>query len=145
MAACQDATIDPESWLAFDAFFCEHLLKRDATLAAALEYSAAAGLPPISVSSAPGRFLHLRARIQGARPLLEIGTLGGYSAMWLGRALPSDAMLVSVEHNPDRADLARRTLDRAALSARVNVRLGAATDSLHAMHATPRARCLSTW
>jgi predicted O-methyltransferase YrrM len=90
-------------WSAVDRYIDELLVKADPALDAALRDSAAAGLPPISVSPSQGKLLHLMARVQGARRILEIGTLGGYSTIWMGRALPSDGRLVSLEADPRHA------------------------------------------
>ena len=99
-------------------------------LAAALEASHAAGLPEIQVSPLQGKLLHLLARSIGARRILEIGTLGGYSAIWLARALPDDGRLVSLELEPKHAEVAAANLRRAGLSDRIEIRLGPAVDSL---------------
>lgn len=117
-------------WEGVDRFFSQLLLRDDAALSAALHDSAAAGLPEIQVSACQGRFLHLLARAIGARQILEIGTLGGYSAICLARALPVDGRLITLELNSKAAETARRNLDRAGLSSIVEVRLGAAMDTL---------------
>lgn len=90
----------------------------------------AAGLPAINVSSNQGRLLYLLAKIAGARRILEVGTLGGYSTTWLGRALPADGLLVTLELDPKHAEVARRSLDRAALAAPVDLRVGPAANSM---------------
>jgi predicted O-methyltransferase YrrM len=115
---------------AVDAYFSGLLAPADEALAAALTDSEAAGLPSISVSATNGKLLHLIARIQGARRILEIGTLGGYSTIWLARALPADGSLVSLEYNPRHAEVARANIARAGLDKVVEVRVGAALDSL---------------
>jgi predicted O-methyltransferase YrrM len=122
-----------DGWRAVDDYIAEKLLGDDDALAAALAHNAAAGLPPIDVSAAQGKMLFLLAQIAGARRILEIGTLGGYSAIWLARALPDDGRLVTLELEPHHADIARANLDRAGVSAKVDIRVGSARDSLAAM------------
>jgi len=92
-----------------------------------------AGMPEISVSELEGRFLHLLAHLAGARQILEIGTLGGYAAIWMARALPPEGRLVSLEIDPDHASIARANLQRAGLADRVDVRVGRALDLLPAL------------
>jgi len=92
----------------------------------ALDAAAAAGLPAISVSPAQGKLLHLLARVQGARNILEIGTLGGYSTIWLARALPAGGHLISLELDPKHAEVASSNVARAGLADRVEIRLGRA-------------------
>src|ERR1700756_1680951 len=96
-------------WTAVDDYITGMLLPADAVLEAAHEASQAAGLPPIAVTPAQGKFLHLLARLQGARRILEIGTLGGYSTIWLGRALPADGRLVTLELEAKHAEVPRTT------------------------------------
>lgn len=119
-------------WNAMDDYFTERLLGDDTddALAAALRESDAAGLPPIAVSPLQGKLLQLLARIQGARRVLEIGTLGGYSTIWLGRALPADGHLVTLEYDPRHAEVAVRNIARAGLAEQVEVRVGPALESL---------------
>ncbi|CAM5591640.1 MULTISPECIES: O-methyltransferase [Streptomyces] len=117
-------------WHTVDDYFTERLLGDDEALAAALRESEAAGLPPIAVSPLQGKLLQLLARLQGARRVLEIGTLGGYSTIWLGRALPADGRLVTLEYDPRHAEVAVRNLARAGLAERVEVRVGPALESL---------------
>ncbi len=121
-----------EPWSAVDALFEKHLLPLDPVLEAALADSAAAGLPPHAVSPTQGKLLHLLARLVGARRILEIGTLGGYSAIWLARALPAEGTLVTLELSEHHAAVARRNLARAALP-QATVRVGDAHDSLRAL------------
>lgn len=116
--------------MAVERFFDERLIGADPALEAALQSSAAAGLPAINVTPAQGRFLHLLARIRGARRILEVGTLGGYSTIWLARALPTGGELISLELNPDYAALARANVGRAGLADRVDIRVGSAASSL---------------
>ncbi|MFJ9036044.1 O-methyltransferase [Streptomyces sp. NPDC102406] len=113
-----------------DAYLSGLLAPADEALAAALADSEAAGLPSISVSATNGKLLHLIARIQGARRILEIGTLGGYSTIWLARALPADGTLITLEYSPHHAEVARANIARAGLDKVVEVRVGAALDSL---------------
>jgi predicted O-methyltransferase YrrM len=102
----------------------------DTALDAALEASAAAGLPPINVAPNQGMLLQILARAVGAQAILEIGTLGGYSTIWLARALPPDGRLVSLEADPDHAEIARANIARAGLASIVEVRLGKALETL---------------
>lgn len=117
-------------WDEVDAYFTTHLAPDDEDLAAALRDSDAAGLPHINVAGNQGKLLQLLAQIQGARHILEIGTLGGYSTIWLGRALPSDGRLVSLEYDPVHAEVAVRNIARAGLDKLVEVRVGPALESL---------------
>lgn len=117
-------------WTAVDRYFADLLLPADEALAAALHTSAAASLPPIQVSPTQGRLLTLLARALGARRILEIGTLGGYSAIWLARGLPPDGTLITLELDPRHAEVARRNLARAGLAAVADVRVGPALGSL---------------
>ncbi|MEO8689383.1 MAG: O-methyltransferase [Solirubrobacteraceae bacterium] len=105
-------------------------------LTAALEASAAAGLPPADVSPAQGRLLELLARLCGARAILEIGTLGGYSTIWLARALPPDGRLVTLEADPHHANVARANLSRAGLSQLVEIVEGRALETLPGVSGT---------
>ncbi|MGA5593190.1 O-methyltransferase [Streptomyces cellulosae] len=119
-------------WNAVDDYFTDQLLGGDPddALEAALRESDAAGLPPIAVSPLQGKLLQLLARLQGARRVLEIGTLGGYSTIWLGRALPADGRLVTLEYDPRHAEVAVRNIARAGLAEQVEVRVGPALESL---------------
>jgi predicted O-methyltransferase YrrM len=120
-------------WSAVDAYVADRLLGDDAALSATLAANAASGLPDIDVSPAQGRMLHLFARMTGARRILEIGTLGGYSTIELARALPADGKLISLEIDPHHADVARSNVAKAGLGDRVDIRTGPALDSLQAM------------
>jgi predicted O-methyltransferase YrrM len=102
----------------------------DADLAEAVARSRAAALPEIQISAGQGKFLYLMAKIAGARRILELGTLGGYSTIWLGRALPPDGRLVSLEADPRHAEVARANLARARLADKVEVVVGSALDTL---------------
>jgi predicted O-methyltransferase YrrM len=119
-----------QQWSTVDQFIGEHLLPRDEALEATLASSAASGLPAIQVSPPQGKLLHLLARAQGAKTILEIGTLGGYSAIWLARALPPDGKLITLEVDPKAATVARANIGRAGLGDRVDLRLAPALDTL---------------
>jgi predicted O-methyltransferase YrrM len=119
-----------ETWSAVDAMLEALLVHADDALAAALDASAAAGLPAIQVPPLQGKLLQLLARSIGARRILELGTLGGYSAIWLGRALDADGRMTTLELDPAHAAVARANLDRAGLTDRVEVRVGRAADLL---------------
>ena len=118
------------TWTEVDDYLTATLLPDDPVLTAALANSRAAGLPDIAVSPAQGAFLHLLARMQGATRILEIGTLGGYSTIWLARALPGHGRLVTLEISPAHAEVARANLAAAGLSDKVEVRVGPAAESL---------------
>jgi predicted O-methyltransferase YrrM len=120
-------------WTEVDRYFEDLLLPPDPALAAALEASAAAGLPAIQVSPAQGNLLSLLARARGARSVLEIGTLGGYSTIWLARGLAPGGRVVSLEIDARHAEVARANIARAGLSEVVDVRLGPAADTLARM------------
>lgn len=117
-------------WTAVDHYITDKLVPSDPALDAALEASDAAGLPAIQVTPNQGKLLHLLARLQGARRILEIGTLGGYSTIWLARALPEDGRLVTIEAEPRYAEVARANIARAGLTARVDLRIGRALETL---------------
>jgi predicted O-methyltransferase YrrM len=119
-----------ERWEAVDRYLAEHLAPGDPVLDAALAASEAAGLPPASVSPLQGRLLELVARLCSARAILEIGTLGGYSTIWLARALPPDGRLVTLEADARHARVARANLAHAGLAALVEVVEGPALETL---------------
>jgi len=121
---------DEATWSSVDDFISDALIPPDDALAAALRDSDAAVLPSISVTPAQGRLLHILAQTQGAKSILEVGTLGGYSTIWLARALPPGGRLLTLEINPATAKLARANLARAGLDGIVEVRVGPALDSL---------------
>ncbi|AVV42852.1 O-methyltransferase [Streptomyces sp. ID05-04B] len=121
---------ESQVWDAVDAYFTGRLAPDDEVMAAALRDSEAAGLPHISVTANQGKLLQLLAEVQGARQILEIGTLGGYSTIWLARALPADGRLISLEYDPRHAEVAVRNIARAGLDKVVEVRVGAALESL---------------
>jgi predicted O-methyltransferase YrrM len=130
---------DLDRWVAIDARLEADLAIDDEVLAAALADSDAAGLPAIAVSPLQGRLLQSLARMIGARRILEIGTLAGYSAIWMARALPSGGRLVSLEIDPHRADMARRNIARAGLEATVEVLVGPAATSLAELESSDAA------
>ena len=113
-----------------DVLFNRVLHTEDDALKAAVEASYAAGLPPIEVSAQAGKFLSLLARATGARRVLEIGTLGGYSTICLARGVGADGRIVTLEYEPKHVDVARANLVRAGVDERVEVIVGAALDSL---------------
>src|ERR687898_3389222 len=119
-----------ELWTAVDGYLGNLLVSDDPALEAALAASAAAGMPAINVSPVQGKLLHLLARAIGARNVLEIGTLGGYSTIWLARALPDGGRLISLEADARHAEVARANIARVGLQAIVEVRLGMALDTL---------------
>jgi predicted O-methyltransferase YrrM len=129
-----------EEWDAVDRYIVEKLVGPDAVLDEALQANAAAGLPSIDVAPNQGKLLHVLALTKGARRILEIGTLGGYSTIWLARALPGGGRLVTLEVEPKHAQVAQANLDRAGLAGVVEIRVGPAADSLAALcdeHAEP--------
>ena len=117
-------------WTDVDDYIDARLAPSDAVLDAALESAIAAGLPPISVTASQGKLLTVLAQTIGARRVLEIGTLAGYSTIWLARALPPGGQVVTLEYDPKHADVARANFERAGLSAAIDLRVGAALDSL---------------
>jgi predicted O-methyltransferase YrrM len=122
-----------KTWTAVDDYLNGLIVHPDAALAAAREASRAAGLPDIAVSAPQGKLLHLLAKSIGARRILEIGTLGGYSAIWLARALPPGGRLVTLEYSPKHAEVARANLARAGLADVSEVRVGAGLELLPAL------------
>jgi predicted O-methyltransferase YrrM len=119
-----------QQWTAVDDYITGALVEPDEALDAALAASASAGLPTIAVSPAQGKLLHLLARTIGARRILELGTLGGYSTIWLARALPQDGQLITLEYLQKHADVARANIERAGLADLVDVQVGDALDTL---------------
>jgi predicted O-methyltransferase YrrM len=117
-------------WTAVDDYFVDLLIPADPALDAALQAIADAGMPAISVAPNQGRLLQILALSIGARAILEIGTLGGYSTIWLARALPAGGRLISLEANPRHAEVARANLARAGLGDVVEVRVGEALEAL---------------
>ncbi|MGW1106225.1 O-methyltransferase [Streptomyces sp. NPDC002540] len=117
-------------WAEVDDYFNGLLVGSEEALDAAVEASDEAGLPAIQVAANQGKLLHLLARLQGARTVLEIGTLGGYSTIWLARALPEGGRLVTLEFDPGCAEVARANIERAGLSDVVEIRVGRALATL---------------
>src|SRR5271154_2165474 len=128
-----------DQWTAVDRYLTDLLVSPDAALDAALEASAAAGLPAINVTPNLGKLLYLLARVQGAKNILEFGTLGGYSTIWLARSLPPGGRLITLEADPKHAEIARANLARAGVANVVELRLGIALDSLPQVAAEMRA------
>jgi predicted O-methyltransferase YrrM len=124
------ATDDGALWTAVDAYLADHLIAKDEVLEAALKDSEAAELPPIQVTALQGKMLQMFARMVGARRILEVGTLGGYSTIWLARALPENGRLVTLEAAAKHAAVARKNLERAGLMGKVELREGPALDTL---------------
>lgn len=122
-----------DTWSRVDEYIGELLIPRDEALSAALAASEAAGLPAIAVSPAQGKLLALLVRLMGARRVLEIGTLGGYSTIWMAGALPADGHLRSLEINPLHAKVAAANLERAGLSSRVTIDVGPAAETLRGL------------
>ena len=122
--------MDTHVWTEVDDYFAGALMPADPVLDAALAASRDAGLPAINVAPNQGKMLHLMARMAGARRILEIGTLGAYSTLWLARALPPGGQLVTLEADPAHARVARANIARAGLEEVIDLREGAALDTL---------------
>jgi predicted O-methyltransferase YrrM len=120
-------------WSSVDAYLAQELVPEDKALSEVLRDSAAAGLPAINVTALQGMFLQLLARLKGANRILEIGTLGGYSAIWLARALSPGGRVVTLELEPVYAELAAANIARAGYADSVEIRLGRAADVLRSM------------
>lgn len=127
-----------ELWTAVDQYLTDVVVKPDAALDEALARSAAAGMPAINVTPVLGKLLHLLARAQGARSILEIGTLGGYSTIWLARALPPGGRLITLEYEAKHAEVARRNIAAAGLAEIVEVLVGRAIETLPRLLAAGR-------
>lgn len=119
-----------EQWTAVDRYIADALIPSDPAMEAALQASAAAGLPAINVTPNFGKLLHLLVQVAGARTILEIGTLGGYSTIWLARALPPDGRIITLESEPRHADVARANFARAGVTGVIDLRVGRALDAL---------------
>jgi predicted O-methyltransferase YrrM len=124
------AELTTSSYRALDTYLTDTLVGHDPALEAAVAAQEAAGLPAIEVAPGAGKLLHLLARMTSARRVLEIGTLGGYSTIWLARAVPPDGEVVSIEAEPRHAAVARASLERAGVAERVTVREGRAAEVL---------------
>jgi predicted O-methyltransferase YrrM len=122
-------------WTALDAYIAEHLLPRDSAPEAALAASDAAGLPSIAITPNQGKLLELLARIHKAQSILELGTLGGYSTIWLARGLPEDGRLITLERDSRYAEVAHKSISGAGLGERVEIRVGPALETLPELHA----------
>ncbi|HXY93385.1 MAG TPA: O-methyltransferase [Acidimicrobiia bacterium] len=127
-----------ERWATVDRYLTELLVPADAALERALRRNASAGLPAVDVSPTQGMLLYLLTRMRGARLVLEVGTLGGYSTIWLARAVAPSGHVVTLEASPDHAQVARDNLAYAGLSGVVDVRVGDALDTLPELAAEPR-------
>jgi predicted O-methyltransferase YrrM len=121
---------ESRKWAATDRYVCDRLGLKDAATESAVEAIHAAGMPPIGVAATEGKMLELLGRIVGARRILELGTLGGYSTIWLARSLPPDGRIVTIEYQPRYAEVARANIAAAGLTERVDQRVGAALDVL---------------
>jgi predicted O-methyltransferase YrrM len=122
--------MEEELWTAVDGYIADHLLAADPVLDAALRSSREEGLTRGAVAPNQGKLLEILARVQGARSILELGTLGGYSTIWLARALPEGGRLISLEADPRHAEVARKNIANAGLAGVVQVRVGAALETL---------------
>ncbi len=122
-----------ETWIAVDQFINDHLVPPNPALDEAIAANTAAGLPAIDVTPSQGKLLYLLARIVNARRILEIGTLGGYSTIWLARAMPANGRLITLELDPRHAEIARTNLARAGFTERVEIRVGPALESLETL------------
>jgi predicted O-methyltransferase YrrM len=125
--------MNESTWSEVDAYFAQHLLEPDDTLQQVLAANSTAGLPAIDVSPVQGKLLYLQAKMIGARRVLEIGTLGGYSTIWLARALPADGKIVTLELEPRHAEAARRNFATAGVANKIEVIVGPAAASLEAL------------
>src|SRR5579872_6667839 len=122
--------MNQEQWTAVDNYISSLVVPSDSALDAAVESSAKAELPAIAVTANQGKLLQILARMVSARRILEIGTLGGYSTIWLARALPADGRLFTLEIDPKHAEIASRNVEHAGLEKKVELRLGPALDTL---------------
>jgi predicted O-methyltransferase YrrM len=127
--------MNQKTWSAVDDYIAENLLPADTVLEAALRSNRSRGLPAIDVSPAQGKLLYLLARMNGAKRILEVGTLGGYSTIWLARALPKDGKVVTLELEQHHADVAQVNFKMAGLSDRIDLRIGPALKSLEMLGA----------
>jgi predicted O-methyltransferase YrrM len=122
--------MDHDLWSAIDDYIVEHLLPPDPALDAAVAASEAADLPPIAITPNQGKLLEMLARLHGAQSILELGTLGGYSTIWLARALPEDGRLITLEREPRYAEVAQRNISNAGFAETVQIRVGPALQTL---------------
>lgn len=126
----------PDAWRRVDAYLADTLVGTDEALDAALAAQHAADMPSIEVAPVNAKFLHLLARIAGARRVLEIGTLGGYSTIWLARAVGAGGEVVTIEAEPEIAAVARESIDRAGVGDRVEIRIGRGAEVLPTLEGT---------
>ena len=119
-----------ETWSAVDRYFTDLVVQADPAIEAAMAASEAAGLPAINVSPCMGKLLHLLTRLHRVRNILEIGTLGGYSTIWMARALPADGRIVTLEADPKHAEVAKANIARAGVTPLVTIKIGPAIDTL---------------
>ncbi|MGH2913266.1 MAG: O-methyltransferase [Solirubrobacteraceae bacterium] len=126
--------MNQDLWSAVDGYISERLLAPDPALDAALAASDAAGLPPIAITPNQGKLLEMIARIHKAQSILELGTLGGYSTIWLARALPEGGRLITLERDPRYAEVAQANISRAGVAEMVQLRVGAALQTLPELH-----------
>jgi len=131
--------MDQDLWTSVDHYLTDTLVHPDHVLDEAVQSNARDGLPAIDVAPNQGKLLHLLARIQGAKRILEVGTLGGYSTIWFARALPPDGKIITLELNPTHARVAAANIHRAGLTPLVDLRIGPALDSLDQLHAAKEA------
>ncbi|MBZ9676974.1 O-methyltransferase [Mesorhizobium sp. ES1-1] len=127
--------MNQKSWAAVDDYIVDALFEADPVLEAVIAANHDQGLPAIDVSPAQGKLLSLLVRIRGAKRVLEVGTLGGYSTIWMARALPADGKIVTLELDPHHAGVARSNFERSGVSERVDLRVGPALQSLSALGA----------
>jgi predicted O-methyltransferase YrrM len=130
--------MNQQKWADVDRYIIDTLVPQDEALTAALRTSEEAGLPAIAVSASQGKLLHIIARAMGVRSALEIGTLGGYSTIWIARALLAGGRMITLEADPKHAEVARANIARAGFEEVVEVRLGRALDSLPKIQAEER-------
>ncbi|MCU1518868.1 MAG: methyltransferase [Pseudarthrobacter sp.] len=126
-------------WTAVEKFLTDTVVRPDPSLQRAVQSAADAGMPPIEVAPNAGKLLKLLVQISGARRVLEIGTLAGFSTIWMAQGLPDDGRLVTCEYLPKHADVARANVDAAGVGHKVDIRIGAALDSLAGMEAAGEA------
>ncbi|KIY46160.1 S-adenosyl-L-methionine-dependent methyltransferase [Fistulina hepatica ATCC 64428] len=133
-----DRPVTIDDWQRSDKYFEGFLIPKDEVLELATKNAEENGLPAIAVGPAEGKLLHLVARTMGAKRILEVGTLGGFSAIWFGRAVPEDGEVLTHEINPKHAEVARKNLEVAGLSKKVTVVVGPAIDSLKKLRDEPK-------
>ena len=127
----------PDAWRRVDTYLTETLVGHDADLESAVAEQNSAGLPAIEVAPVSGKFLHLLVRISGARRVLEIGTLGAYSTIWMARGIPDEGTVVTIEAEPANAAIARANLDRAGVGEKVDIRIGRGDEVLPTLQDEP--------